>query len=367
MKYGWATPRLIEALGVGMTIKAKWAEILIKGGAEEKGRDLLKESARNGDDHAALILLELRQQEDEQEEIVQLLRECAQKGGTRVLLELADLLSDSPGSESEAEEWYKKALEEDLPGTLNNYGCFLLDQGRHEEAEKILKTAAEEGDELALGNLGKHYFDLDDYKEALVYLTRAAENGNSRVTSHLARTHIELGNQEEADRWVKISLTQDNVGAHLAYALFLSRFPNQVEHKKESIEDEFKAAVEESSEAHFYYANWLSGMGRKLEAVDEYQKSIDAGEVNSHLNVAITLDDLGLKEAAEHHLRNGVESGDPASAASLARFLADEDRLDEVPAIIREADRLGCPAAEIAELWMMHQKMIDDDDDDEID
>ncbi|CAL9333227.1 hypothetical protein [Streptomyces sp. enrichment culture] len=350
-----------------MTIKARWAELLIKGGAEERGISLLKESARSGDSHAALALLDLVQEDDKQEDIVQLLRECAQKGGTGVFLELADLLSESPGSAGEAEEWYKEALKMNLPGTLNNYGCFLLDQERTEEAEKMLRAAAEEGDALALGNLGKHYFDLDNYTDALTYLTKASENGNSRATAYLARTHMELGNQAEADRWVTISLAQDHAGAHLAHALFLSRFPDQVEHKKESIEGEFKAAVEESPEAHFYYANWLNSMGRKLDAVTEYQKSIAAGEENAYLNIAITLDDLGSKEEAEHYLRAGVESGDPTSAASLARFLADEDRLDEVPAVIREADRLGCPALEVAELWIMHQNMIDEDDDEEID
>ncbi|GAA3311500.1 hypothetical protein GCM10020295_81310 [Streptomyces cinereospinus] len=200
-----------------------------------------------------------------------------------------------PGSEAEAEKWYKKAVAEGLSGSLNNYGCFLLDQHRPEEAEVVLRSAIDEGDELARGNLGKHYFDLEEYRESLTYLAQSVENGNSRVTSYLARTHIELGNLEEADRWTSAALEQENAGAYLARALFLARFAGEAE-KRDSIERAFKAAIEESPEAHFYYANWLSSVGRRVEAVEEYDKSIDAGETNSHLNVAIVLDDLGMKE-----------------------------------------------------------------------
>ncbi|GAA3311498.1 hypothetical protein GCM10020295_81300 [Streptomyces cinereospinus] len=57
----------------------------------KKGKGILRKAALGGNSDAALALKEILEEEDAQEEVVELLRGCAQSGGAGVILSLADL------------------------------------------------------------------------------------------------------------------------------------------------------------------------------------------------------------------------------------------------------------------------------------
>ncbi|MFV0127056.1 tetratricopeptide repeat protein [Streptomyces sp. HMX112] len=339
-----------------MSLQRIYGEISLRAGRREAGMQQLSKAAEKGDGEAALILSAELMNEDKEFEAAEVLRNAAAAGAGGVALVLADVLAELEGSEEEAERWYRVAVEENIQGALNNYGCFLsLDDGRIEEAEALLLRAVESGDELACGNLGRVYVDEGEDEKALPWLRRSLAAGNEGILPYLARAEIALGERAAAWEHVLAALKSGDPEAFLSCALYLEKYGDR--HPDRSVEEMFMRSLDAGAEAHFHFAGWLKGQGRSEEAEAEYRAAIEQGEVNAHLNLANLLEDLGRTEEAEAELRAGIEAGDPWAASSLAHFLAHRGRPEEIPALIRRAGELGCPRQEVQELWIMYRTL----------
>ncbi|URN17308.1 MULTISPECIES: Pentatricopeptide repeat-containing protein [Streptomyces] len=321
-------------------------------------RKELRRAALKGDGRAALALADMLMDAYEEQEAVDVLRASAAAGAGGVALYLAEVLAVSGDEEYErqAEEWYRVAVDEGIPGALNDYGCFLsMHDDRLDEAEAVLLRAVEARDELSYGNLGGLYLDAERYDEALPWLRRGVAQGNRNLLPLLSRVETELGDADAAWEHARAAIEEDRDGARLACAVHLARFGEH--HPGLSAETMFREAAEEDDSAHFLYANWLKDQGRSGEAEREYRAAIEAGEPNAHLNFAYLLEDLGREAEAEAELRAGIAAGDPWAAGGLARFLTDRGRTEEAPDLIRKAGELGCPQEEMRELWSMHRSL----------
>ncbi|MFJ2872844.1 MULTISPECIES: hypothetical protein [unclassified Streptomyces] len=343
-----------------MGIGSRWGRLLMHGGAREAGRRLLHRAAKGGDPDAAVSLAEALENEGALQDAAEVLKECIRSGGAGVALYLADIECAIGGESNEAEYWYRIAIKEGISGARNNFGCYLSDIDRTFEAEEVLRGAAEGGDGLAAGNLGKLHFDLGDYESSYLWLKAACDSGNTATLPYLARVEIEKGEQEEAFSYVTDALKESVEGSELAHALYLWKFSTGQGDVSET-EAAFKRSLDGAPEAHFHYANWLKSQGRLNEAMAQHELAINLGEIHSHLNLAIIVDDLGRHAEAEQHLRLGMAGRDGAAAASLARFLADQGKLEEIPYVIDEAARLGHPQSDISRLREMYRELREKD------
>ncbi|MEU9357289.1 hypothetical protein AB0D35_04090 [Streptomyces sp. NPDC048301] len=339
-----------------MGLGTLWGKLLTLDKTEKAAVNVLHRKAVRGDCDAAAALAGFLEDRGDLQKAGEVLRQCIQSGGTEAALYLADIESKKGGDFGDAEHWFRFAVEHGVDGARNDFGCFLSEIDRTTEAEELFREAAEEGDELAVGNLGKLYFDLRDYESAHLWLKMASDSGNCSAFPYLARIEIGRDNREVASVYLEEALKRDADGAELANALYLWKFCLTKE-SAIAIEEAFKESLDGAAEAHFHFANWLNSQGRKQEAIDQHALAADLGEVNSHLNLAIILDDMERKEEAERHLRQGMAGGDGAAAAGLARFLADQGNFEEVPDVINEAARLGHPQSDISELWDMYREL----------
>jgi Tfp pilus assembly protein PilF len=333
-----------------------YGEVTLRVGRRETGLRALRRAADNGDGTAARILSAELQDEGKPDAAIDVLKSSAAAGARGVALALADLLSESEvqGAEEDAEFWYRKAVEEKIPGALNNLGCFLsMDDNRTVEAKLLLLQALETGDEFASGNIGKIYLDESNYEEALPWLQRSLVSGNEEILPYLARAEIEMGDQAAAWEHILTSMRTDNLEAFLAAALYLDKYGDQ--HPDRSVEKMFEKSLDSGAEAHFLFANWLKERGRPDEAEREYRLAIQEGEVNGYLNLANMLESLGREEEAESELRNGVEAGDPWAAGGLVNLLADQSRYEEIPDLIGRAEELGIPQQEASDMWILYR------------
>ncbi|GLF98810.1 tetratricopeptide repeat protein [Streptomyces yaizuensis] len=322
-------------------------------------RNRLRKAALKGDGKAGLALAGMLVDEHEEEEAVELLRSCAAAGGEGVALALADILGVSGDEEyeKEAESWYRTAVAEGIPGALNDYGGFLsLFDDRSEDAEQLLLQAARSGDTLAYGNLGRFYLEEERYGEALPWLRKSLAAGHTAILPFLAQAEIETGDGEAAWTHVQQAMENDEENASLICAQYLVTFGDR--HPQLSAEEMFRRAVAADGDAHFPFANWLSAEGRAEEAEIEYRRAIEHGEVNAHLNLANLLEDLHRPLEAQAELRAGMAAGDAWAAVNLAHALAESGRRDEVPAVIRQAEELGCSTEEAMELWTMYHSLL---------
>ncbi|MET9291024.1 tetratricopeptide repeat protein [Streptomyces sp. NPDC003077] len=321
-------------------------------------RNRLRKAAANGDGKAALQLADMLVDDHREEEAVGILRSCAAAGGKEVALALADILgvSGDEDYEKEAETWYRVAVEEGIDGALNDYGVFLsmLDD-RSEGAERLLLQAAHSGDTLAYGNLGKLYQDQERYTEALPWLRESLAAGHATILPFLAQVETELGDGESAWKHVREAMRHDREGASLTCARYLVKFGDR--HPELSAEEMFRQAVEWDGDAHFFFANWLVDEGRYGEAEIQYRLTIDHGEVNAHLNLANLLEDTGRLLEAQVELRAGIKAGDAWSAVALAYILADAGMRNDMPAVIRQAEQLGCSREDLASLWRAYHAL----------
>ncbi|MET9518267.1 hypothetical protein [Streptomyces sp. NPDC002994] len=322
-------------------------------------RNQLRKAAVSGDSKAGLELAETLVDEHKEEEAVEVLRSCAAAGGKGVALALADILGVSGDEEyeKEAETWYRTAVDEGIPGAVNDYGSFLsLLDNRSEDAERLLLQAAQSGDTLAYGNLGRFYQEEGQHNKALPWLRKSLAAGHTAILPFLAQVEIELGDGEAAWKHVQEAMEHDEEDASLACAQYLVKFGDR--HPQLSAEEMFRHAIDADGEAHFHFANWLRTEGRFDEAESQYKMAIQYGEVNAHLNLANLLEDLGRPLEAQAELRAGIEAGDAWAAVNLAHTLAEAGRRNDVPAAIRQAEQLGCSQEEIMNLWTMYHSLL---------
>ncbi|MGW1203696.1 hypothetical protein [Streptomyces cyaneofuscatus] len=323
-------------------------------GLESEGERRLRGAAARGDVSAVEILVGYLEFHGRRAEAASVLQQSMALGVPGLELALAGVLSEIDDHADESEHWYRAAIEAGIPGAVNDFGVFLSDRGRTLEAESFLQKAASSGDVLAMANLGKHYFDLGDHRSARFWFGKALAKGHTDIVGFLARAELELGDRESSSIHIKQALETGAEFALLAHALYLE---SSADVDSREIDEAFTRALDDSPEAHFRYANWLRSQDRVDEAIARHEAAISLGELHSHLNLAIIFDELGRPADTERHLRLGMAGGDGESAAALARFLADEGRMDELPGVIREAEHIGHSAQDVEELWKIHNEL----------
>ncbi len=267
--------------------------------------------------------------------------------GARLLL--ADLLADKIGDRPSAERFYRESAAEGHPATYNNFGCFLSeDDARAAEAEEWFRRGMEEGDSLAALNLGKHLFDQQKYEPAIAVLLRAAQDGRTSALPYLARAESRLGRHGEAKQHARQGVEREAPTAHLAMAEVLAGGPLADE---AAVEAQYLASVGESEEgAAFSFALWLNGIGRPQDALEHYRAAAEDGEANAYLNMGLVLRRLRRTDEAEEAFRAGIGHNDAQSAAALAELFYLTGRYGEISEAIRTARNLHLPADELAEL-----------------
>ncbi|RZU46501.1 tetratricopeptide repeat protein [Streptomyces sp. BK022] len=258
---------------------------------------------------------------DRPEEAVSVLQE-AQRNGRDVTLWIAGVLADEIEDRSRADEYYRRALAENNPRALNDYGVFLSEDGeRLEEAAELLRRAVDQGDTLAAGNLGRVLLEQDKAAEAVEWLRQALEAGDRSVLVELGAAENDMGDAEWAGRHLREALEEDLSGARFAYAVH------------------------------------LADTGALREAVTYYEAALDQDEeTNSYLNLALLHEDLEQPEQADRRYRDAIEHGDEEAFTHYAQFLADQDRAEELGTLVTRAAALELAPEHLAELRRLASK-----------
>ncbi|MFF9168343.1 MULTISPECIES: tetratricopeptide repeat protein [unclassified Streptomyces] len=287
----------------------------------EAALETISAAAAAGNAAAYEALADLLVQLDRPEEAVSALQE-AERRGRDVTLWIAGILADEIEDRPRAEEYYRRALAENHPNALNDYGAFLRDGGeRLDEAAELLRRAVAQGDTLAAGNLGRLLLDQDKPTEAVGWLRQALEAGHRSVLVPLGEAENESGDTEAAGRHLREALEEELPGAHFAYALH------------------------------------LTDTGALQEAVPHYEAALEMDEeTNALLNLALLHEELEQPAQAERRYREAIDAEDEEAFVPYARFLAAQGRAGEIDALLSRAPSADLDPEDLAELRVLADK-----------
>ncbi|MHA6764854.1 tetratricopeptide repeat protein [Streptacidiphilus sp. PAMC 29251] len=325
-------------------------DVILEWDHPEAAEEYLQARAASGDaaSHEALadLLIQLHRYADACDHL-----KAAHEMGRPVSLWLAALLAEEIGDQSEAENWYRRAVAAEIPGSLNDFGVFLRDDpSRSDEAATLLTTAATSGDVLGMANLGKHLSERGEHAEALRWLTKAVAMGREAALVPLAAAEIAADMPERAERHLKAAIDLQVPGAILARAEFLAESDPDTQQFQEA-DAAFRAALEAEEEGTaFAYAVYLSDSERVAEAEQYYLRAAEEGEVNSFLNLALLYEDQGLVAKSDEFYRKAVEIEDIEAMIEYGIFLRGHNRGSEIESLAGEARRCGASEKEIAKI-----------------
>lgn len=141
-----------------------------------------------------------------------------------------------------AEEYFKKAISESKGSAriINNYGVFLVQQGRLDEAKQQFQIASEDvfysERSMVFENLGLIALQQNRLKEAENYFKKALLLNNSRVRSilSLADIYYRQHNYAEAQRFYNAFVTAVQGGQSPASLLLGIRIANAVNNRNQA-------------------------------------------------------------------------------------------------------------------------------------
>lgn len=330
-------------------VAEKLLDLVEEWGDVEAALEVLQRTTGEGVTVAYEALAALLIEIEEPEEALAALRE-AHELGREVTLWTAAVLADEMDDREQAEVWYRKAIDAQAAGALNDFGAFLSDDPeRLVEAEEVLTLAVERGDPMALGNLGRMHLDAERPEEALRWLRRGLDAGVRSVLVPMAEAEQQVGNYGQARAHLTEALDDEIDGAQLAWANFCAEHGTADE--QSAAEGEFLTAIEEQEVgANFDYAVFLADRERFDEAIRFYTAAAEEGEANAWLNLALIHEDRKDRRSAEEFYRSGIEAGDLHALLAYAEFLRQWGRQKDIPALYAPATALGADPAQEATL-----------------
>jgi hypothetical protein len=127
------------------------------------------------------------------------------------------------GDLAEAEQWYRRAADQDYADAMTNLGVLLHERGDAAslaEAEQWYRRAADQGNADAMLNLGKPLSERGDaasLAEAEQWFRRAADQGNAAAMHNLGVLLTSRGDAEslaEAEKWFEQARQRGVEGPH---------------------------------------------------------------------------------------------------------------------------------------------------------
>jgi Tfp pilus assembly protein PilF len=334
--------QVVEELPPGSAVK--YGEALFHVGDYPAAERVLRSALAGGEQTAPDWLSDVLIITDRPDEAAHVMERAAEQGSPRAALRAAAIWADEVGDRAKAEEWYRKAVDQGAPGSLNDYGAFLSeDDTRSTEAEILLRQAAEQGDTLAFGNLGGMELDRGDPEAAIVWLRQGLEAGASPGSSAVLKLAIaeeRLGNRDAARVHFDRAVEEDIPSALLQRAQFLA--DDEGPTAREAAEGDFRAAIEKDDEgALYYYARFLAKNGRLDEAADYYRQAIDSGSDAAYEDLGLLHQERGDTGSAEESFQASIAAGWLSAVFSYADLLRQEDRASEIEGLIPQAEALG--------------------------
>lgn len=266
------------------------------------------------------------------------------------VLRAAAIWADIVGDRERAEESYRKAVDGDEPGALNDYGAFLSeDDARLGEAEELLRRAAERGDALAYSNLGAMELDRGDPESAAVWLReglKIEDMAGSTAVLRLADAEERIGDLAAARLLYDRAVAEELTDAYVMRARFLAD-----QDEADAAEADFQAGLALDEEgAHYYYGEFLVARDRADEAVGHLHQAVEDGSDAAHELLGLIHQKNRAFRAAEEHFKESIAAGWLSAVYAYAEMLRQEGRGAEVAALAADAERLGATPGRLREL-----------------
>jgi len=253
---------------------------------------------------------------------------------------------------ADAERCFRRAIELGSTVALFNLANTLAERHRWSEAIPTYERAIALGDTGSWLNLGHVLQDVGDLAGAMRAFREASLAGDSEGTLALAFSHREQGEPDKAEDVAKQAADAGNLQA--AGVLAGWRWDRTLD---PALEADLRAGADHHPSARADLADLLHSTGRTAEArivlelgarlgekeswlplgnlyADElgdsiaaeaaYRSGIDCGDIRSHHNLGVLLEQRGEVEEAMKHFRLAAVAGDALAAAALRRLLNDE-------------------------------------------
>jgi Tfp pilus assembly protein PilF len=323
----------------------RYGETLFFLGDHATAEHVLREALARGDEGAHDWLSDVLVATDRPVEAALLMEEHPGRA-----LRAAAIWAQAVDDRERAEKWYRKAVEDDEPGALNDYGSFLSeDDARLEEAEELLRRAAERGDALAYSNLGGMALDRGEPEAAAVWLREGLEiedQAGSTAVLQLADAEERMGDLDAARVLYDRAVAEDVADAHVARARFLAD-----QDETGAAEADFQVGLARDEEgAHYYYGEFLANRDRADEAVGHLHQAVEDGSDAAHELLALIHQRNRAIQAAEEHFKESIAAGWLSAVYAYAEMLRQEGRGAEVAALAGDAERLGAAPDRLREL-----------------
>lgn len=175
----------------------------------------LRREAAAGSPAAMCSLGDLLEAEGNAKEAEEWYRKAVDNGETRAMDRLAWLL-DKTGRPDLGEQWLRKAADSGQRWAMNNFGLFLEMHGRLDQAEQWLRKAAATGGTSAAGamyNLGHVLEKQGNSDQAEQWYRNSAALGHSAAMTALGNLLQGLGHVEQAEYWYHKSIAAGDTDA----------------------------------------------------------------------------------------------------------------------------------------------------------